>query len=177
MEDNNEKFKGTVQYWLEVHRIGSLLFQNISNGDNALKSLTTSIIETPLLSDIECLSGEESDGNVVSPFTGWLLEGLLKASTCHSLGHLKTFYMVAQSKLLISCFERDLFAFEKLVSSYTEFLEKVIKIKAFPTKLTFILKKDYILEYDRKSLSATIFEITTVTEQFEFVVTLLEVRS
>ena len=175
MEDSNDKFKGTVQYWLEVHRIGSLLFQNVKNGDNALKSLTTSIIETPLLSDIECLSGEDYTGNVVSPFASWLLEGFLKASTNHSLPHLKTFYTVSQSKLLISSFERDLFAFEKLVESYIKLLEKLIHVKAFPVEFTFILENDFLLLDYHKTLPATKFKVSNIAEQIDLASIVIEV--
>lgn len=176
MEDQSENFKGTVQYWLEVHRIGSLLFQNVKNGDNSLKSLTTSIIETPLLSDIECLCGPEIDENTASPFTAWLLEGLLKASANTVLGHLKTFYAVAQSKLLISCFERDLFAFGRITMLYAQFLENIIKIKEYPSNLKFLLKKDFVLKNYNKTLVATNFQVSNVSEQFDYIVTLIEVK-
>lgn len=175
VEDNDEKCKGTIQYWLEVHRIGSLLFQNIKSGDNALKSLTTSIIETPLLSDIECLTGDEANETIVSPFTAWLLEGFFKASTCNSLAHLRTFYTVSQSKLLISCFERDLYAFEKHILCYIEFIEKVLAVNTFPVELKFLLKDDIVLLKYSKVLPSTAFEIANDREHFDYIVTLIEV--
>lgn len=175
MDSQNEKLTGTIQYWLEVHRIGSLLFQNFENGDSALRSLITSIIETPLLSDIECLSADQDNGDVACPFTTWILQGLLKATLHNKVQNMKEFYIDAQSKLLSFLYECSVSDFSCLVKLYIQALQQISQVKNFSAHFNFLLLNDFHLEkYDRK-LTCASFEINSKKEQINCITIILKV--
>lgn len=173
MDDTSEKMKHTVQYWLEVHRIGSLLFDNPKVGDTTLKSLVASIVESPLLSDIECLTGDQKTEEPIAPFTSWLLQGFLKAALFHKSE--QSYYIDAQSKLLLSTYDRNIFIFKQLVKLYIDGLEKLLKLKTLNSELKFLLENNVELSDHEKSLNSIPFLIKEDKDQYELAIILIDV--
>ena len=173
MDESSEKIKHTIQYWLEVHRIGTLLFDNSKVNDNTLKSLVASIVESPLLADIECLTGDQKDENTVAPFTSWLLQGFLKAALLYKSE--QSYYVDAQSKLLLSIYDGNVFAFKRLIKLYIEGLEKVLKLQTLNAELRLLLENNFELSNHEKCLNSIPFVIKEERDQIDLAIILIEV--
>lgn len=171
MEDSQNKSKA-IQYWSYVYDGAAVLFNSPVDHNETLKSLIETVLNTKLISEIECLS-EEIDEEFPFPLTAWLLEGIYRTSVFGATDVTsQEFYIESQTKMIEATYDRSVYEYVLLIKLVFRMVHTVCEA-GLNESFFYLIKKSY--KFVNVTVNPKAFVIGSENQRLAFLDVLIKV--